>query len=631
MQRGLLFRWWGPGERIGRVAPRHRRHEDLNLRGFRAAPSCGLRSRVRKTHVRAFCRIFGIGSAIQNDLGHAPRVSSPFDGLRVTVNDELRVTVNDGLRVTVNDELRVTAGSAAFLKGDFCFPFSRGRVQMHPTENARIAVMAFLGVLVMTSLNCSANKQPEAGRVREPAVAGQFYPAGGKALRSQVEEFVADGTRLETPARMIISPHAGYVFSGPLAGKAFATVDRSVETVILLGPSHRALFEGVSIPDVEQYETPLGLAPLDSKIVAALRKHAIVQSVPAAHASEHCLEVQIPFVQTLLPEAKIVPIIMGRAAPAEVAAIIEPLVDERTLVVASSDFSHYHDSRTAKELDKQSVQTILEGNIDGPIDGCGEMPIRVLMHIARSRGLEPVLLDARNSHEVAPQYGGSGRVVGYAAIVYVEKNGKASAADENHGATEASDEASSGSEAIDGDVKAYLLRLARASLEAAVRGDTPPKPDDAPSYTTDNRGCFVTLTKSGVLRGCIGYIEPIKPLCQAVIDNARSAALNDPRFPPVRPGELGDITVEVSVLTEPQPLPFESPSDLLRKLEPGRDGVILQKGFHRSTFLPQVWDQLPDREQFLSRLAMKGGMAADGWKKAEVLTYRAIHFEEGEH
>lgn len=477
----------------------------------------------------------------------------------------------------------------------------------------------------MNALNCSAKKQPDAGRVREPAVAGQFYPGSAESLRRQVESFVADGRGLESPARMIVSPHAGYVFSGALAGEAFATVDRSVRTVILLGPSHRALFDGVSVADVDHYRTPLGIVPLDSTVVAALRTHDNVHSLPAAHAAEHCLEVQIPFIQTVLPEASIVPVVVGRAEPADIAALIEPLIDDHTLVVASSDLSHYHSSETAKTLDKRSVQTILEGDTGGPIDGCGEVPIRVLMHIARKRGFTPVLLDARNSYEVAPRYGGPDRVVGYAAIAYVDKKYRPTGTDETGEAG-----AESKTDAVDSEVQRYLLRLARGSLEAAVRGGKPPKTADAPAYATEKRGCFVTLTKSGQLRGCIGYIEPIKPLGEAVVDNARSAALNDPRFPAVRPDELGDITVEVSVLTEPKPLFFESPSDLLRKLEPGRDGVILQKGFHRSTFLPQVWDQLPDKEQFLSRLAMKGGMPADGWKKAEVLTYQAVHFQEGE-
>lgn len=178
------------------------------------------------------------------------------------------------------------------------------------------------------------------------------------------------------------------------------------------------------------------------------------------------------------------------------------------------------------------------------------------------------------------------------------------------------------------DQKQFLLKLARQSLEACVREQPPPSPTDAPAVARQKCGCFVTLTKRGDLRGCIGYLEGIKPLYEAVIDNAENAALRDHRFSPVRPEELAEIRVEISVLTPPVPLEHGGPDDLLKKLVPGQDGIILKRGFQQSTFLPQVWDQLPDKVQFLEHLSTKGGMPRDGWKSAEVLRYRAIHFEE---
>ena len=178
------------------------------------------------------------------------------------------------------------------------------------------------------------------------------------------------------------------------------------------------------------------------------------------------------------------------------------------------------------------------------------------------------------------------------------------------------------------NVKAFLLRLARQNLEASVKDQPPVVPENPPAVTKEYRGCFVTLTRRGQLRGCIGYIEGIKPLFEAVIDNAKNAALEDPRFPPVTPDELPSILVEVSVLTRPELLPYSSPQDLLDKLVPGRDGIILSKGYHQSTFLPQVWGDLPDKVDFLEHLAMKGGMPADGWKTADVKRYRAVHFHE---
>ncbi len=473
----------------------------------------------------------------------------------------------------------------------------------------------------MISFNCRATGDHGVDeRVRRPAVAGQFYSDDSQRLRKEIGGYLAQADlRLDGRARMLISPHAGYVFSGPVAAKGYAAVDSSTRTVILLGPSHRVFFEGLSIPEVDSYETPLGRVPLDSAVVARLRASSLVRSVPAAHAAEHCLEVQIPFLQVVLPNCRIVPIVMGRVAAEDVAALLEPILDEHTLLVASSDFSHYHSHTEAKRIDSVSIHTIVSGDMDGPIDGCGEQAVRVLMHLGARLGLSPVLLDARTSYETAPTYGGPEKVVGYAAIAYVglPEAGK------GHGAAE---------EGLKAEVKRYLLSLARASLESAVTGAPLRDVGPCPEVAKAERGCFVTLTKNGALRGCIGYIEPIKPLHEAVVDNAHNAALKDPRFPKVTPEELPEISIEVSVLTKPRPLPYSSPEDLLAKLEPGRDGVILQKGFHQSTFLPQVWEQLPEKTTFLSHLALKGGMPRDGWKDADVKTYRAVHFEEsGEH
>jgi AmmeMemoRadiSam system protein A len=183
-------------------------------------------------------------------------------------------------------------------------------------------------------------------------------------------------------------------------------------------------------------------------------------------------------------------------------------------------------------------------------------------------------------------------------------------------------------EDIPADVKAFLLKLARDNVDASVKGLPKVAPDNLPALAKEFRGCFVTLTKRGSLRGCIGYIEPIEPLYRAVIDNAKNAALEDPRFTPVAPHELSDIRIEVSVLTKPEPIDYTDSADLLNKIVAGTDGIILTKGYFQSTYLPQVWEQLPDKIQFLENLSVKGGMPPDGWKTANVKRYRAIHFQE---
>lgn len=368
------------------------------------------------------------------------------------------------------------------------------------------------------------------------------------------------------------------------------------------------------MPEVDSFETPLGRAALDGEAVKVLVTSPLTGYVPQADAPEHCLEVQVPFIQVAFARARIVPVLMGRVDAGAVAKLIGPLIDNNTLVVASSDLSHYHASDEARRIDKESIQTIVSGSLDGPIDGCGEAPIRVLMMLAKQLELSPVVLDARNSHETAPRYGAKDRVVGYAAIAFVPQAAGSAAA--------------GGEGELSAETKSYLLKLARTSLEACVRGQKLPSTADAPSAAKVASGCFVTLHKHGQLRGCIGTIMPEDPLADAVVDNARNAALQDPRFPRVTPDELTDIDVEVSVLSVPARLEYSSPEDLLAKLVAGRDGVILEDGARRSTFLPQVWEQLPDKISFLQHLSTKGGMAPDGWKRSTVKTYRAVYFGE---
>lgn len=473
------------------------------------------------------------------------------------------------------------------------------------------------GVLIMGFFTSGLS---ENATVREAAVAGSFYEKNPKLLRDVVLRYLADGRPLDEPSRLLICPHAGFVFSGPVAAKGYAVIDNNVKRVIIIGPSHHKAFRGVAVSRFEYYETPLGKVPVDRKTVDALKKEERVMVAEGFDAPEHCLEVQLPFLQVQLSDFSIVPILTGHTDPERIADLLLPFFDESTAVIASSDLSHYEHQNRARSIDDVTIETILNDDEDGIINACGDMPIRIVMRLGKMKNLHPVKLDARTSYETAPKHCPESRVVGYAAIAYV--SGKTAAAFNKE-----KEKAQSGDAFTDREQK-LLLRLARESLEASVRGKGTAVPESLPDKFKEHRGCFVTLTKNGQLRGCIGYIEPIKPLTQAVLENAGNAALRDPRFPAVTVDELDDITVEVSVLTRPQPLPYSDAQDLLDKLEPGRDGVILEKGGHHSTFLPQVWEQLPDKKTFLEHLSVKGGMPRDGWKTADVKTYRAVHFNE---
>ena len=476
----------------------------------------------------------------------------------------------------------------------------------------------------MSSVNCNAADETQAGKTvtRPAAVANRFYTGNDGELRKEVEKYIAAGSALKKHPRIIISPHAGFVFSGPVAGIGFASIDKTVNKVILIGPSHHKYFSGVSIPDVDAYETPLGNIRLNKTDIKKLRSSKMVHAHADAHDQEHCLEVQLPFLQVLLSDFSIIPIITAsKNNPSEIADLIYPLIDNKTLIVISSDFSHYMTHNEAKKTDTKSIESIIQNKEDGFLDACGEVPIRVAMQLSKKMNLKPKLLDARNSGETAPQYSNDGRVVGYASIVYLpSENGQSIGNKEEKTEKELLKLSESD--------KSFLLKLAREALNRAVKGEKPPAPKDIPDVAQELCGCFVTLTKHGQLRGCIGYIEGRVPLYQAVIENAKNAALGDPRFPNVSTDELDAIKVEVSVLTKPEPFQYSNPKDLLNKINANVDGIILSKASRQSTFLPQVWDQLPEKVAFLEHLAMKAGLDRDDWKEAQYKKYQAIHFEE---
>jgi hypothetical protein len=311
----------------------------------------------------------------------------------------------------------------------------------------------------------------------------------------------------------------------------------------------------------------------------------------------------------------LVPVVMGAAMSGseirQAATVLGTIVDDQTLVVASSDLSHYYSYATAQELDQRCVKAICDLDIDSmeSQEACGRVPILTLMQLARDRGWKPRLLDCRNSGDT---YGDKSRVVGYAAIAfYAPPAGKFTTAE-----------------------RRSLLDLARKAVRESVATGQLPEvaPDSLPKRFTESKGCFVTLTERGELRGCIGNIIAQGPLYQAVIENARSAALQDPRFPPVSSIEVDHLEIEVSVLTAPQPLVFASPEELLSKLKPHQDGVVLRIGGRGATYLPQVWDQLPDKIEFLNNLAEKAGCPPDAWRQpgVSVLIYHVEAFKESE-
>jgi AmmeMemoRadiSam system protein B/AmmeMemoRadiSam system protein A len=493
-----------------------------------------------------------------------------------------------------------------------------------------------------TGSNAAPAQADAVERIREPAVAGLFYPRQPEDLGEKLDSLLAEAEKVPLGTlRGLVCPHAGYDYSGPTAACAYKqVVGQEFETVVVLAPSHYAHFEGASVPGVSAYATPLGAIPLSDKATQLARlppfcsdpecevnrpgwwrqapKEVPPFGADTPHTWEHSLEVQLPFLQKALDRFHLVPAVIGQAGAEEAAEALETILDDRTLLVASSDLSHYYPYDVAHQLDASCVRAICDLDVkwmEGE-EACGKLPVLTLMHLARRKGWKTKLLDYRNSGDTSGDRSG---VVGYAAVAFFEGG--------QPGAVESTDSA----ELSKAD-KEFLLKLARKSLTQAVEEGSVSAPavSDIPQPLRTRRACFVTLTKDGELRGCIGHIFACVPLYRSVIENAAKAALKDSRFPPVQPEELDQIDVEVSVLTTPRCLEFDSPDALLEKLSPGVDGLVFRLGDRQSTYLPQVWEQIPGKEEFLSRLAQKAQLDSTAWREPEAafLTYRVEAFHE---
>ncbi len=464
--------------------------------------------------------------------------------------------------------------------------------------------------------------------IRHPVVAGYFYPSNPQKLEAMVRDFLSVPKQpLGGRVAGLIAPHAGYVYSGPVAGVAYSQVkDEHYDTVIVLAPSHAVAFHGISIDNVSLYETPLGTIKVSKKAGRLRDSLDFADSIPEAHAREHSLEVHLPFLQVALEgDWELVPIIIGELSPQEkdeLAMALSEVIDENTLVVASTDMTHYEPDNIARALDNETLEAIASLDhefVDShPMRLCGHAPVSVLLRLARTEGWEPVVLGYATSGDTS---GDRSSVVGYGAVAFVQPGATSNEAGE----------AATNQELSPGEGQ-KLVEIARRAIEDKILNNRiyEPSPEELSPKLKEKRGAFVTLTKNGELRGCIGHIYPVEPLYLAVRDNAIAAALEDPRFPPVSPEELDDIDIEVSVLTVPEPVPGETQQEKYENIRPGIDGIVLERGWKKATFLPQVWEQLPDKDEFLAHLCLKAGMEPDCWKdpKTRILRYTVQAFHE---
>jgi len=482
---------------------------------------------------------------------------------------------------------------------------------------------------------------------RKPILAGSWYPGSAVALTEEIESYVkaSDVPQIEGRIVGLISPHAGYVYSGPVAAFGCkALMDNKSQykgsTFVIIGPNHRARgFNDISIWAEGAWTTPLGSTPIDTKLANALidELSPLASFNRQAHEVEHSIEIQLPFLQYALDnDLKIVPIMVGSQSDNiinKLAAALAKYADERTIIVASTDLSHYHPEREAHELDGFFVDAVLSGDADslhdvvrlGKCEACGYAPVLALMRAAGALGADTVFkLQYATSADVPA--GDSTQVVGYFSALFLDTGSDMKLKSYEESASGGQNDPDVDFDLTD-DQKIYLLELARTTIEKYVRDGeiyAPAPPED--KLLREDGAVFVTLHEQGQLRGCIGQMIAQGPLYKAVLEMAVSAAVRDHRFRPVSKEELDEIDIEISVLSPMQPI------DDWQKIEIGKHGVWMVKDNRSGVFLPQVgretgWSLVEFLEELSSQ---KAGLSRNAYKdpSTQLFVFTVVEFDE---
>lgn len=486
--------------------------------------------------------------------------------------------------------------------------------------HGRAIRLSFIVVLTLCLSACGGwrLRAEEGGAdVRESVLAGSWYPAEAGKLRRDIEGWLEQAGRPKLSGRVValLAPHAGYVYSARVAAHAFAVLaEQEVDTLVVLAPSHRVAFDGVSVWDGGSWRTPLGLVELDREFIERLRGESggLVRPLPEAHAKEHAVEIQLPFAQAVAPEARLVPLVLGRLGEQDLETLAQALTrtmkafpERRAVLLASSDLSHYHDAETARKLDAElerraaglDPEGLVRSLNAGTCEACGGAALATVMLAARELGASRgEILAYGHSGEVN---GDDSRVVGYLAAAFLVEEGRY------------------GSEA-----RALLHEIARESVLSRLEGREPVYPEHLPAELLADGAAFVTLKKQGRLRGCVGAVVAREPLAECVKYMARAAAFEDRRFPPLERGEYGELEFEISVMSPLEPI---APGDVVV----GRHGLLVRRGWNQGLLLPQVpgeWGW--DRETFLDQTCRKAGLDKGCWREegAELFGFTAEVF-----
>jgi AmmeMemoRadiSam system protein B/AmmeMemoRadiSam system protein A len=467
-------------------------------------------------------------------------------------------------------------------------------------------------------------------KIRKPVVAGAFYPGDPVSLSKKIAGFFTNAKKEGLPGEIVglIAPHAGYDFSGQVAAYSFKQLEGlDFDVVVVISPYHYDRFSGSSVYNGAAYETPLGKIEVDKEL--ALKINSLSEDVHLSekgHAmlgirGEHSLEVELPFLQIVLGDFKLVPIVMGdqslESCQALGQALAKALKNRNALIVASSDLYHGEGRDEAVKSDRIVIDRVGSFDYQGLYDdvakgkcmACGSGPIIAAMIAAKGLGADQSkVLHYANSYDVT---GDESYVVGYMSAVFLRSENPAK------GTSQETERKKVGVDmGLSDKDKKLLKEIARKSIECSVRGEPLPEFKVESGILKEKRGAFVTIEKHGNLRGCIGYIEAVKPLHITIKEMAQAAALKDPRFPPVTSDELRDLELEISVLT-----PLRRIRDI-NEIEVGKHGIYMKSGYYSGLLLPQVatdygWDRLT----FLQQTCHKAGMDGDCWKRKETEIY----------
>ena len=420
--------------------------------------------------------------------------------------------------------------------------------------------------------------------IRKPVVAGQFYPGTASQLKTMIGAFVDEKVAKEEVIGLV-SPHAGYVYSGPVAGAVISKV-KFKDTFVIMGPNHTGMGKPLSIMTQGSWKTPLGEVEIDSELgkqILATSSH--LEEDHVAHQYEHSIEVQLPFLQYFKPDIRIVPIMLAYASGdiyKEIGKELAKAIKESNkgaVIMASSDMTHYEPQETAQEKDTQAIEAILDLNEDEllrrvdelNISMCGYAPTVSLISAAKELGATGAeLVRYQTSGDTTGDYSA---VVGYAGVIITAMS--------------------------------PLARLARETVETYVKEGKTPKPDELTPEMKGKAGVFVSIHKLGELRGCIGTFEPqCANVAEEIINNAISSATRDPRFSPITPDELKDLNYSVDVLTKPEPIASQD------QLDPRKYGVIVECGFRRGLLLPDL-EGVDTVDHQIDVCRQKAGIAPD--------------------